>query len=71
MDIVPLAAILVTRVSTSATTSTTSTTKGAGKLAEAVQNLSIQTREIMKLQNELKELQHMKIVANTSHATEL
>lgn len=41
MDVVPLAVIHVTRVSTSATASTIGTSEGAENLAEVVQNLSI------------------------------
>ena len=71
MDIVPLVAIPVTRVSTSATTSTTGPTEGVEQLVEVVQNLSIQTGEINKLKDELKELRLMMLVADSSHAAEL
>jgi len=67
MDIVPL----VTRVSTSAITLAIGAAKGVEQLVEVVHNLSIQTGEIKKLQNEFKELQHMKTVVDTSHAAEL
>jgi len=71
MDVVPLAAIPGARVSTSGTTSTIGIAEGVEQLAEAIQNLSIQIGEIKKLQNELKELQHMKVVAYSSHVAEL
>jgi len=71
MAIVPLSALSITIVSTSGTIATTGTTEGAKQLVEVVQNLSIQIVEIKKLQDELKELQHMKAVANNSHVAEL
>ena len=71
MDEVPLSAISITRVSTSGTTSTTGTTKGVEQLVETAQNLYIKTVEMKKLQDELKELKHMKVVADNSHTTEL
>lgn len=71
MDIIPLVAIMITRAYTSATTSTKGTTEGAEELAQAVQNMSIKTGEIKKLNDELRELQHMKSIGDSSHATEL
>lgn len=71
MDVVPLLAVSITRVSTSGTATTTGTAEGAEQLVEVVKNLSIQTVEIKKLQDELKELQQMKAVADNSHAVEL
>ena len=68
MDVVPLAAVPITTVSTSGTSATTGTTKGAEWLTDVVQNLSIQTEEINKFPDQLKTLQHN---ANSSHAIEL
>ena len=67
MDVVSLVAVPITRVSTSATTSATSTKKGAKQLTKVVQNLSIQIGEINKLKDELKGLQIMKSISNSSH----
>lgn len=71
MDVVPLAAVPMTIVSNFGTAETICTTEGAKQLVEAVQNLSIQTQEINKLQDQLKTLQHMKAVADNSHAVKL
>ena len=71
MDVVPLSAVSITRVSTSGTTPITGIAEGVEQLVGVVQNLSIQTIEIKKLQDELKELKHMKAVADSSHVAEL
>ena len=71
IDVVPLSTRSITIVSTLGTTTITGATKGAEQLVEVAQNLSIQTVEIKNLQDELKEFQHMKVVADNSHAAEL
>jgi len=71
MDVVPLTTVSITIFSTSGITTTIGTIEGVEHLAEDFHNISIQTKEIKKLQNQLKTLQHMKAVEDSSHAAEL
>lgn len=70
MVVVPLQALPITTIPTNIS-STTSTGDVAYQLANAVQNMSLQTEEIKKLQDQFKLLQDHQTKTGNLHAVEL
>jgi len=75
MAVIPLDAVPITGISTTTTTTTTeipaATTDASKKLAKSMQDMSLQKKEIKRLQDEIKNLQQLKSTFQSSYNVEM